>query len=144
MRPPLAPWVGAVAAPPAGEVLPWAELPWAELPCAELPWPELPWADVGGLAGGVPVCADPDVVGAGADAELSLPVEAPGVCVAAGGEAVAPLAGDDGLEEVWAKAIGAPRMSATSAAPCRKRVGFTAKSPKWDAMPTNRDSHGSA
>jgi hypothetical protein len=100
MRPSLAPRVGAVAAPGAGAVLPWAE--------------------VDGVAGGVAVCADPGALGAWpaavgfepwavddpgavapAEPEAPTPVEAPGVGVAAGGDAVEPAAGDEGLEDGW-------------------------------------------
>jgi hypothetical protein len=125
----------------------------------------VPWAEVGGLAGGLAVWADPEALGAApvadglevwavgdgvpvvpAEPDAPAPVEAPGACVAVGGDAVAPLAGEDGLEDgdVWAKARGAPRMSAASAAPCRKRVGVTAILRCRLPMATDRGSHGSA
>jgi hypothetical protein len=161
MRPPPLPCAcdGAVGVPPVGEPV-----------AGEVALGAVPWAEVGGLAGGVAgglaVWADPEALGAApvagrlevwavgdgvpvvpAEPDAPAPVEAPGACVAVGGgDAVAPLAGEDGLEdgEVWAKARGAPRISAASAAPYRKRVGFTTILRSRLPMATDRASHGSA
>ena len=98
----------------------------------------MPWAEVEGAAGGLAVWAVPEAAGAPvAPADPELPADpeapavpadpAPGVCVAAGGEAVGPVEGEDCVRDGagWANASGAPTISVARAAPWSRRVDVT-------------------